>query len=90
MTTQQHMLEKFKVRRGSTVPSPLTWPSTEKSDGMEKFAMTGSLDGCSVLPETQFVGTCLRINTTQVFSVGGFLSPMGTAGERPELISNCL
>ena len=29
------MLRKFMVRRGCTVPSPLTWPSTMKSDATE-------------------------------------------------------
>ena len=31
---------KVKVRRGCTVPRPLTWPSTKKSEGTEKIAMT--------------------------------------------------
>ena len=30
--------------------------------------MTDSIDGCNVLPETQFVGTRLRVNTTRVLS----------------------
>ena len=63
-----HVLKKFKVRRGCTVPSPLSWPSTKKFDGTEVFATTGSVDGCSILPETQFVETHLRVNTTQVLS----------------------
>ena len=41
------------------------------------------MDGCNVLPETQFVGTRLRMDTTQVFC-GGFLPPCGAAGERSE------
>ena len=45
---------------------------------------TGSLDGCSVLSETQSVGTRLRVNTTQVSSVG-VPPPMGIAIERPEI-----
>ena len=60
------MLKKLKVRRGCTVPSQLTWPSTKKSDGTEKFVMIGSVDGCSVLSETQFVGTQLHVDTTWV------------------------
>ena len=73
------MVKKFNVRRGCTVPSPLTWPSTKKSDGTETLATTGSVDGCSVLPEIQLVGTRLRVETTQVLS-----SPVGAAGEMPE------
>ena len=42
------------------------------------------MDGCNVLPETQFVGTRLHVDTTQVFYVGGFLPPCGAAGERSE------
>ena len=43
--------------------------------------------GCTVpnlLPETKFVGPCLRMDATQVFFCWKFLSPMGAAGERPE------
>ena len=42
------------------------------------------MDGCNVLPETQFVGTCLRVDTTRVLYVGGFLPPWGAAGESSE------
>ena len=62
------MLKKIKVRRECTVLGPLTLPSTKRSDGTEKFTTTGSVDDCSVLPETQFVGTLLRMNTTQLLS----------------------
>ena len=79
-----HVLTKLKVRRGCTVPSPLTWPSTKKSDGTKEFATTDSMDGCNVLPETQFVGTCLRVDTTWVLSVGGNLPPCAAAGERSD------
>ena len=70
------MLKKPKVRRGCTVPSPLNWPSTKKSDGTEKLTTTDSVDGCGVLPETQFVGTHLHAYNTLVLSVGGSPSPM--------------
>ena len=53
--------------------------------GTERFATTGSMDGCSIQLETQFVGTCLCVDTTQVLSMGGFLPPIGAAEERPEL-----
>ena len=79
-----HVLKMFKVRRGCTVPSPLTWPSTKKSDGTKEFATTDTMDGCNVLPETQFVGTRLRVDTTQVLYVGGFLPPWGATGERSD------
>ena len=69
------MLKELKVGRGQTVPSPLTCPSTKKSDGTEELVVTGSVDGCSFLPDTQFVGTPLRMGTTQILSVGGFLAP---------------
>ena len=42
------------------------------------------MNGCNVLPETQFVGTRLRVDTTPVLSVGGTLAPWGAAGERSE------
>ena len=42
------------------------------------------MDGCNVLPETQFVGTRLCVDTTQVFSVEGSLPLWGAAGERSE------
>ena len=41
------------------------------------------MDGCNVLPETQFVGTRLRVDTTRVF-MWRFLPPWGAAGERSE------
>ena len=66
------MLKKLKVRRGCTVPSPLTWPFTKKFDGTEKNAMTGSVERCSVLSESQFVATRLRVDTTRISSVGDF------------------
>ena len=43
------------------------------------------MDGCNVLPETQFVGTHLRVDTTRVLFVGGNFPPCGSAGERSEL-----
>ena len=42
------------------------------------------MDGCNVLPETQFVRTRLRVDTTRVLSVGGSLPPRGAAGDRSE------
>ena len=42
------------------------------------------MDGCNVLPETQFVGTRLRVDTIRVLSVGGNLPHCGAAGERSE------
>ena len=78
------MLKRLKVRRGCTVSSPLTWSSTKKSDGTKEFAMTDSKDGCSVLPENQFVWTRLRVDTTRVLSVVSSLPLWGAAGERSE------
>ena len=77
------MPKKSKVIRGCTVPSPLTCPSTNKSDGTNEIASTDSMDGCSVLPDTQFVETLLRVDATRALSVGGSLAPWGAAGERP-------
>ena len=73
------MLMKFRVRRGCTVPSPLTSLSTKKFDGTEESVTTSLMDGCSVLSETQFVGTHLHVDTAWVLSVGGSLSPEGGA-----------
>ena len=76
--------KEAESEKGGTVPSPLTWPSTNKSDGTKEFATTDSMDGCNVLPETQFVGTRLRVDTTRVLFVGGSLPPWGAAGERSD------
>ena len=42
------------------------------------------MDGCNFLPETQFVVTRLRVDTTRVLSVGGSLPPWGADRERSE------
>ena len=42
------------------------------------------MDGCNVQPETQLVGTRLRVDTTRVLSMEGSLPPWGAAGERSE------
>ena len=68
----------------SPLPTRPSRPSTKKSDGTEMLVTTGSVDGCSKLPETEFVGTRLHVDTTQVSSVGGSLPPCGAAGERSE------
>ena len=52
-----------------------------KSDGTIEFATTDAMDGCSVLPVTQFVGTRLRVDTTQILSVGAAF-PLGELHER--------
>ena len=66
-------------------PQPIFCLPTKKSDGTKLSTTTGSVDGCIILPETDFVGTSLRVDTTRVSSAGGFLPPMGAAGERPVL-----
>ena len=67
---RNHVLKMAKFRMVCTVSSPLTWPSNKKSDGTDEFATTGSVDGCSIRPETHFNGTRLHVDTTQVLSVG--------------------
>ena len=42
------------------------------------------MDGCSILPEIQFVRTILCMDKTWLLSVGGSLPQLGTVGERPE------
>ena len=42
------------------------------------------MDGCNVLPETKFVGTRIRVDTTRVLSVGDSTPPWGAARERSE------
>ena len=74
------MLKKLKLRIWVRSPSEQTWPSTKKSDGKEQFATTGSMDGCSILPETQIVGIRLSGDNTLVLSVGIPFS----IGELPE------
>ena len=83
------MTENINMRRGVTVPSPLSWLSTKKSNGTEEFVTSGSL-GSSILPETQFVGTLLHTDTTQVLSAG-LPFPLGERPERGQcLTSNTL
>ena len=81
---RNHALKKLRVRMGCTVPSPLTWPATKKSDGAENFATTGSVDGCRFLPETKCVVTRPRLGNTRVLYGRDFLPLMGAEGERPE------
>ena len=47
--------------------------------------MIRSVDGSSVLPDTQFVGTIQRVFTTRVSSVGGSLHTMGSSCDMSEL-----
>ena len=42
------------------------------------------MDGCNVLPETQFVRTRLRVDTTRVLYVGVPSPPCGAAGQSSE------
>ena len=82
-----HELTMLKVRRRCTVPSPLTWPSTKKSDGTKEFATTDSMDGWNVLPETQFVGTRLRVDTSRVLSAG-VTFPLAELPERGQSLTS--
>ena len=50
----------------------------------QKVMTNGSVNGGSVLPEIQFVGTRQYVDTTRVLSAGGSHPPMAAAGERPE------
>ena len=75
---------EYCSERGVHSPRQLAWHSTMKFDGTEKFVMTGSVDGCIILPETQFVGTHLHVDTTRALAVGGFPHPIRAAGERAE------
>ena len=72
---------------GCTVPSPLTLPSTKPSDGTKDFATTDSMDGCSDQPETQFVDTRLRVNTTRVLYVRAPF-PLGEQPERGQSLTS--
>ena len=49
------------------------------------FATTDSIDGCNVQPETQFVETRLRVDTTWISSVGDSLPLRGAAGDWSEI-----
>ena len=79
-----YIRKKFTVRMVCTVPRPLISPSTKMSDGIKEFATAVSVDGSSVLLETQFFWTRLRTYTTRVLSVWGSLLQIGAAGERPD------
>ena len=69
--------------KGVHSPRPLTGPSSKKSDGTEKCVMTGSVDGCIILPVTSFVRSLLCVDATLILSVGEFL-PLLELLERPE------
>ena len=84
VTTSYHVLKKHMVRRVAQSPVHYVGLPTKKSYGTEKFATNGSVDGCSVLTETQFVGTRLCVDTTR-FCLLESPSSMGAAGERLEL-----
>ena len=80
------MLKKVKLRRGHTVPSPLSYPSTNE------YATTGLVGGC----DDRFSGWLQRPDGYQVcrdsparahhtgFIRRGYFPPMGDAGGRPE------
>ena len=76
------------VRRRCTVSSPLIWPSNIEIR-WQRTACDYRLSGWLLhLAETQFVGSSHRVDTRRVLSMGGILSPMGAAVERPEFDIN--
>ena len=54
---EETMCLEVKSGKGVRSPLPANLLPSEKSDGTEEFVMTDSVDGCSVLSETHFVGT---------------------------------
>ena len=84
------MVKKLKVRRGCIVPNQSTWPTTKKSNRAENVATTGSVDGCSILPETKLLGTHLRMDTAWALSVGGCLLQLEQPERGQSLTSNHL
>ena len=77
---------KLRERRGAQSPAT-TWPSTKNSDGTNEFATTDSRDGCSVLQETQFVGTRMRVDTTR-FSYVWVSLPHGELSKRGQILTS--
>ena len=84
------MLKKLVVRKGWTLPCVQTWSSTKTSDDIEDFSPTGSMDGCIVQSENQFVVSCLHVDTTRVLSIGGSLLHGELTERGLSLTSNCL
>ena len=78
------MRKKCKLKRGCTVPSFPSRPSTMKSNGTEELEAFDSVAGCGVLTKTLLVGTHLRVDATRFLSAGDSISPIGVAGEKPE------
>ena len=78
------MLNKHKVRRGCTVPSPLTWLSTKKSDGTESCEdrFNGWLQRSAGDPDCR--DTSAR-GYQMDLSMGVPFPPTGVNGERQEL-----
>ena len=65
------------------VCSPHPTNMTKKSNGTKGLATTSSVDGCSTMPETTFVWTCLHVVHSS-FICRCSLSPVGVSGEMPE------
>ena len=65
-------------------PQPTNLTIHQEIRWHKRVCKTDSMDGCNVLPQTQFVGIRLRVDTTRVFFVRGSLPPWGAAGERSE------
>ena len=81
------MLKKFKVRRGAQSPAHLIDHSVRNPMSKKSLRQSDSMDGCNVLPETQFVGTRQRVDTTRVLSVG-VPFPLGDLPERGQSLTS--
>ena len=46
------MLKNLKARKACTIPSPLTWPYSKKSDDTQMFATTGLAYCCNQVNRT--------------------------------------
>ena len=80
---KNHVLNKFNVRRGCTVPSQLTWPSTKKSSGTEKFVTTRSVMVAMSCQRPSLSGPAFAW-TPHMFYLWGYPFPIRAAIEWPE------
>ena len=79
--------KEVQSEKGVHCPQPTNLTSTKKSDGTNESATTDSMDSCNVLPESQFIGTRLRVDTTRVLFVG-VPFPLGELPERGQSLAS--
>ena len=85
MTISHHVLKKVEVRRGYTIPNPLTWPFNKEI----RWHIKVSKDMLSGWLQRTVGDQICRDPPARGHHTGiiclGFLPPMGATGERPDI-----